>query len=103
MKQFKLLFVVFLGILIFSIVSSCTKNLNEEYLKVSDFNNVGLLHNEFLTASDIAFPQGLDPADPNYIQIANQFNQNLILDQTVLNKYGIAVNDAIGFQNALSF
>jgi hypothetical protein len=56
-----------------------------------------------LTASDIAFPQGLDPADPNYIQIANQFNQNLILDQTVLNKYGIAVNDAIGFQNALSF
>lgn len=90
-----------MGLVALVIVSSCNKDQNEKYLKVSDFDNVGLLHNEFLSASDISFPNGLNPSDLTYVETLNNFNKTFIQQPYLQQAYGFTSVQSIQFQTAL--
>jgi hypothetical protein len=101
MKLLNFKFFLLFGIIALFFIGSCTKNQNEQFLKVVDFDNVGKLHNDFLTAANFAFLEGLVPTDPNYLNLLNDFNKQYILQSSVQQKFGITLAQADSFTNAL--
>jgi hypothetical protein len=101
MIKSKIYLAFFMGLVALVLVSSCSKDVNEQYLKVSDFDNIGLLHNEFLSASDISFPDGLNPNEPTYVETLNNFNKTFIQQTYLQQTYGFTSDQSVQFQTAL--
>ena len=101
MKNLKIILVVFWAIISLAIVSSCNKEKDDQYLNVAAMDNIGKLHNDFLTTANNTFPNGLDYTSKNYLNTLNDFNYQHIIKEETQQKYGINPTESYKYQSAL--